>query len=88
MATAKKPVEEATKEEAPIIDKKPSMKERIISSRPVKFVQRHKAGVIAGVAATAAAGAAAVLAAKGTFDAAEELPFDADTIKEALPLDE
>ena len=86
MATEKKPVEEATKEEAPIIDDKMSVKERFLASRPVKFVRRHKAGVIAGVAATAAAGAAAVLAARGAFDAAEELPFDAaDALKEALP---
>ena len=79
---------EAQKEETPIIDGKPSIKERVMDSRPVKFVRRHKAGVIAGVAATAAAGAAAVLAAKGTFDAADEAPFSIDDIADAIPIDE
>jgi phosphoglycerate dehydrogenase-like enzyme len=79
---------EVQKEEATIVEPKTPIKERIMNSRPVKFVKRHKAGVIAGVAATAAAGTAAVLAARGAFDAAGDAPFDIDTVTDSLPIEE
>lgn len=77
---------EVQKEEATIVETKPSLKERFLGSRPVKFVRRHKVGVATGVIATAAAGAAAVMAKR--YDATGEVPFDADAIVEALPIEE
>ena len=64
---------------------KPSIKERIKNSRPVGAVKRHWKGAVAGAAGAAAVIGAALVAGKMASDQLGELPFDADTITDAIP---
>lgn len=61
------------------------MKERIKNSRPVKGIKKHWKGAIAGAAGAAAIIGAALAAGKLANDQLLEVPFDADTITDAVP---